>query len=58
MAPADQRHGKLPFGRLVKPQRQASIREVLARLVERTTYHNTENGFCVLGAKARGIAIR
>jgi exodeoxyribonuclease V alpha subunit len=43
---------------LIKPQRQASIREVLARLVERMTYHNTQNGFCVLGAKARGIAIR
>ena len=28
--------------------------EVLAGLVERITYHNAENGFCVLRAKARG----
>jgi exodeoxyribonuclease V alpha subunit len=28
--------------------------EVLGGLVERVTYHNVENGFCVLRAKARG----
>ncbi len=28
--------------------------EVLAGLVERVTYHNAENGFCVLRVKARG----
>ena len=28
--------------------------EVLAGLVERVTFHNPENGFCVLRAKARG----
>ena len=28
--------------------------EVIAGLVERVTYHNIENGFCVLRAKARG----
>lgn len=28
--------------------------EALAGLVERVTYHNTENGFCVLRIKARG----
>src|SRR5262245_37281066 len=28
--------------------------EVLAGLVERVTYHNAENGFCVLRAKVRG----
>ena len=28
--------------------------EVLAGLVERVTFHNLENGFCVLRAKARG----
>ena len=28
--------------------------EVLAGLIERVTYHNAENGFCVLRAKARG----
>src|ERR1700756_1124492 len=32
----------------------ASEREVLAGLVERVTFHNAENGFCVLRAKARG----
>ena len=38
----------------MKPQPQSSIQEVLAGLVERVTFHNTENGFCVLRAKARG----
>jgi exodeoxyribonuclease V alpha subunit len=37
-----------------KPQPQSSTQEVLAGLVERVTYHNTENGFCVLRIKARG----
>ena len=32
----------------------SSAQEVLAGLVERVTYHNAENGFCVLRAKARG----
>jgi exodeoxyribonuclease V alpha subunit len=31
-----------------------SIQEVLAGVVERVTYHNAENGFCVLRIKARG----
>ena len=31
-----------------------SVEEVLAGLVERVTFHNAENGFCVLRAKARG----
>lgn len=35
-------------------QPEASKQEVLAGLVERVTYHNVENGFCVLRAKARG----
>jgi hypothetical protein len=30
--------------------------EVLAGLVERVTYHNEDNGFCVLRVKARGPA--
>ena len=30
------------------------VDEVLAGLVERVTFHNAENGFCVLRAKARG----
>src|SRR5690349_17890715 len=32
----------------------APEREALAGLVERVTYHNPENGFCVLRVKARG----
>ena len=38
----------------MKPQPEASTKEVLAGLVERVTYHNAENGFCVLRAKVRG----
>ena len=38
----------------MKPQSEASHQVVLAGLVERVTYHNAENGFCVLRAKARG----
>ena len=33
---------------------ESSDREVLAGLVERVTFHNPENGFCVLRTKARG----
>ena len=36
----------------MKPQPEALKQEVLAGLVERVTYHNAENGFCVLRAKA------
>jgi exodeoxyribonuclease V alpha subunit len=38
----------------MKPSPEKSPQEALAGLVERVTYHNTENGFCVLRAKARG----
>ena len=38
----------------MSPQPESSSQEVLAGLVERVTYHNVENGFCVLRAKARG----
>ena len=38
----------------VKPHPTASNQDVLAGLVERVTYHNAENGFCVLRAKMRG----
>src|SRR3990170_26637 len=38
----------------MKPEPEPSTQEVLAGLVERVTYHNAENGFCVLRAKARG----
>jgi exodeoxyribonuclease V alpha subunit len=37
-----------------KSQPESSTREVLAGLVERVTFHNAENGFCVLRIKARG----
>lgn len=32
----------------------AATHELLAGLVERVTFHNDENGFCVLRSKARG----
>jgi exodeoxyribonuclease V alpha subunit len=35
-------------------QPESLTNEVLAGLVERVTFHNAENGFCVLRAKARG----
>ena len=38
----------------LKPQPDSSAQEVLAGLVERVTYHNVENGFCVIRIKARG----
>jgi exodeoxyribonuclease V alpha subunit len=38
----------------MKPYLESSAQEVLAGLVERVTFHNAENGFCVLRAKARG----
>jgi exodeoxyribonuclease V alpha subunit len=41
----------------MKPQPESSTQEVRAGLVERVTYHNAENGFCVLGAKPAGIVM-
>ncbi len=38
----------------MKSAPEPSTQEVLAGLVERVTFHNAENGFCVLRAKARG----
>ena len=38
----------------MKHPSENQTQEVLAGLVERVTYHNVENGFCVLRAKARG----
>src|SRR5512135_531489 len=38
----------------MNPHAEPSTQEVLAGVVERVTYHNAENGFCVLRAKARG----
>jgi exodeoxyribonuclease V alpha subunit len=40
----------------MKLEPEKSSQEVLAGLIERVTYHNAENGFCVLRAKARGHA--
>ena len=37
-----------------KPQPEAPVQEVLVGLVERVTFHNADNGFCVLRVKARG----
>ena len=37
----------------MSPQSEPATQEVVAGLVERVTYHNAENGFCVLRAKAR-----
>jgi Holliday junction resolvasome RuvABC DNA-binding subunit len=38
---------------VMKPPPDLSTQEVLAGLIERVTYHNEENGFCVLRIKAR-----
>jgi exodeoxyribonuclease V alpha subunit len=38
----------------MKPEAATPQQEVLAGLVERVTFHNVENGFCVLRIKARG----
>src|SRR5207302_8839557 len=38
----------------MKIEPKPSDREVLAGLVERVTYQNAENGFCVVRIKARG----
>jgi exodeoxyribonuclease V alpha subunit len=39
---------------VMKTEPQPSDREVLAGLVERVTYQNADNGFCVIRVKARG----
>ncbi len=38
----------------MKQKTQPSTSEVLAGLVERVTFHNADNGFCVIRIKARG----
>jgi exodeoxyribonuclease V alpha subunit len=38
----------------VKPDAEHHVSETLAGTVERVTFHNEDNGFCVLRAKARG----
>jgi predicted acyl esterase len=40
----------------MRPQPEPPTQEVFAGLVERVTYHNAENGFCVVRAQARGSA--
>ena len=37
-----------------QPAGTSAATEVLGGLVERVTFHNEENGFCVLRVKARG----
>jgi hypothetical protein len=39
---------------MIRMRPQPDTGEVLAGLVERVTYHNAENGFCVLRAMVRG----
>src|ERR1700746_3050296 len=39
---------------MVQPAKTITPTEILACLVERLTFHNEENGFCVLRVKARG----
>ena len=39
---------------MIRMSPQPDTGEVLVALVERVTYHNAENGFCVLRARARG----
>jgi len=40
-------------GHDMKPQPEPSAQEVLAGLVERVTYHNAENRFCVAKQRKR-----
>src|SRR5438105_31720 len=42
------------MGTVVSSPSTAATHEALAGLVERVTFHNAENGFCVLRARARG----
>jgi hypothetical protein len=39
---------------MVQPSKLSTPTEVLAGLVDRVTFHKSENGFCVLRVKARG----
>src|SRR6202022_1401802 len=45
---------RLIYNADMRPLPESTSGEVLAGLVERVTYHNSENGFCVLRAKVRG----
>src|SRR6266480_7479303 len=46
--------GLLGMMTILKSEPTPSDREVLTGLVERVTYQNAENGFCVVRVKARG----
>ena len=48
-SPNDRHDGVMPDA-----ARTSSPTELLAGLVDRVTFHNSENGFCVLRVKARG----
>ena len=47
-------HGRPTMPAITQLRSEPSGGEVLAGLVERVTYHNDDNGFCVLRTKARG----
>jgi len=46
--------GKTALGHVATTNGTTAPTETLSGLVERVTYHNAENGFCVLRVKARG----
>src|SRR5690348_6135606 len=52
----EERHAGRFWGRAggVADTAQSTVTQALAGLVERVTFHNPENGFCVLRVKARG----
>ena len=57
MPPIPPRYSDHRFPRgdpIMKVEAQPTNREVLAGLVERVTYQNADNGFCVVRVKARG----
>ena len=45
---------RLAMRRHAEPSSSSPPREALVGLVERVTFHNADNGFCVLRVKARG----
>ncbi len=51
---ADPSGGAIESRMRASPEQAAEGREALAGLVERVTFHNPDNGFCVLRVKARG----
>ena len=50
----DRQYAQHVVSGVVNPQPESSTQEVLAGLVERVTFHNADNGFCVLRTKACG----